>query len=308
MKNIGKAMANLSLIKHLGWNDSSTVLRQLQNEGITAQEYAAIGKYRWLLSNVKQAILSCGAFLTPPEEQIKRLLRINRAIWKNPEITKEAIEQIRVTDMKEFRSHSDELMAQTLVYETGDPMQTLINNLAAMEFVYGLTREAWPQDLTSYGLTGSSFGVWSRKGAKPRPKGLHWILTELGRSHGPGYQSKTARLDNLFGKANPAKTDQGFGIGQELPALIAMHPGWVQKVRRREVPGLFAPDIELNHYQDKTCMAFGVLMEEKKKNDDLDLKRLLHPPKAYPIGLRRGPSDLIEKEMGTGHIVYPGVP
>ena len=58
MKNIGKSMANLSLIKHLRRSEDDLVLRQLQAAGITAQEYAAIGTDMRLLRHVKQTIVN----------------------------------------------------------------------------------------------------------------------------------------------------------------------------------------------------------------------------------------------------------
>ena len=171
-----------------------------------------------------------------------------------------------------------------------------------MEYIYKIPREAWPQDLTSYSLATPPRGIWFRQNAKSRPVGLHWIFAELGRHHGPDFEKKTAHLDNPLGKAGK---HQGYGIGQELPALIAMHPGWVQKVSRGDTPGLFAPDIELNYYKERTCLAFG-RMKGKEGGDKTDIHRLLNPPKVYPIGLRRGPNELAGDDMGTGYIVYHG--
>lgn len=202
---------------------------QLQRRGIKPDDIAARSSDDPMFDEVAFAILKRGLF-TLPEEQVKRLLEINEQVWKDPGITKAAI---RAAGDPPECPPSDEhgLYCVTLFHETGDALTTFMRNWAACVFVHGeYNTFKWD------GLVFTPKGVKPRAGAKPRPAGLRWALAELGRLY------KGTCVRDVWHDLDAKSV---MGVGQELPAIAALHPRWATSTNGRTIPFVEAPDLEV---------------------------------------------------------------
>lgn len=222
------------------------VLRKLQENGVTVDDYVAIKDSGALLADIVATIQKHRLF-SPPEEQVKRLLEVNAALWRDPTITAEAIAALGSPPIAPA-SDDSHLYAVALLYETGDALRTFERNWAACVHVHGEER-TWKW----YSLVMTSKGAHPREKAKSRPAGLRWAVAELGRA----YQGMCVR---------DARVVQGstelMGMGQELPLIAALHPRWATSMNGETIPFVDAPDLEVapdgeGKFDYAPCLDFG---------------------------------------------------
>lgn len=223
-----------TLTSGLGNGPAQQVLRMLQEEGVGIEDYAAIGKDSALRADVVDAIFKRRLF-SSPEEQICRMLDINANVWHDPAITRETIAAFGDPPARYPSVDKSHLYCVLLSYETGCAMDTFERNCVAMVYVHGekntrienghLDRCADRVYLIPYDK------------AKPRQKGLSWVVCELGRTHfGKTY------MDGLSDIHQAGHT----GLGQELPLVAAMHPRWARVINCcSEFPCVGAPEVRL---------------------------------------------------------------
>ena len=221
--------STITLTAGLPNGPAQQTLRMLQGKGITVEDYAAIGTNEVLCADVAAMILKHRLF-TQPEEQIQHLLRINEQVWKDASITEVAIRALG--DPPECPiSDEGHLWCVTLVSETGNALATFTRNWTACVHVHGVDK-TWKWD----GLILTPQGVRPRQNAKPRPTGLRWTVSELGRA----YKSQKVK------KVRPDLDRQStMGMGQELPLIGALHPRWAVAMNGDNIPFVDAPDLEV---------------------------------------------------------------
>ncbi len=170
-------------------------------------------------------------------EQVDRLLTINEQVWKDPQISREAVYATRDPVL---RSIQECCFCITLVYETGDVHRTLQRNLDACRFIHRDSEVYWDGRIDER-TTGPSL-IHS---AHPRAPGLRWIKSELGSLYrGQSMQKARDRI------ASCAYGQQQTGIGAELPMIAAMHPEWAKAIDGNTIPWLYASDLEFESIQD----------------------------------------------------------
>jgi len=202
---------------------------ELQKRSVTVEDFAAIGTDSALADDVFAAILKHRMF-TPSAEQIRRILEINEAVWKNLAITEQAIAALG--DPPVCPSCDEQhLYCVGLFNETGDAVKTLELNWQACVHVH-TPKGTWKWD----GLVFTPQGVRQRKGAKPRPVGLRWQVCELGRRF---YRQAVVNVRPQLDQS------QIMGMGQELPFLAALHPRWAVSMNGEDKPFVDAPDLEV---------------------------------------------------------------
>jgi hypothetical protein len=221
--------ASPTLTADLRRGDETQVLLKLQQDGVTPDDYASIAANEAMRADVVAAIQKHRLF-TSPEEQVKRLLEVNAALWRDPAITAEAIAAL---GSPPIAPASDErhLYAVVLLYETGDALRTFEQNWEACVHVFGEER-TWKWD----GLLFTPKGVRPRENTKPRKPGLRWAVAELGRA----YQG--ACVSDVRPQIAKQKT---MGMGQELPLIAALHPRWATSMNGETIPFVDAPDLEV---------------------------------------------------------------
>ncbi|MEK7139072.1 MAG: hypothetical protein AAB817_00030 [Patescibacteria group bacterium] len=210
--------------------DETQVLVALQGDGVQPEDYAAIGKNNALRSDVVAAIIK-HRLLTPPEEQAKKFLELNAALWRDPAITAEVIAALGVPPTCPVSDESG-LYCVALFYDTGDAVETFRRNWEACIQSHG-------QDGTWKwgGLLFTPEGVRPRANAKPRSRGLRWQVCELGRAYQKqSVESVRPQLDR----------GQIMGMGQEGPMLAALHPKWVTSMDGGVIPYMDMPDLEVS--------------------------------------------------------------
>lgn len=221
--------ASPTLTADLRRGDETQVLLKLQQDGVTPDDYAAIAANEAMRADIVAAIQKYRLF-TPPEEQVKSLLRLNGLLWCDPAITAEAIAALGAPPTAPA-SGKNALYAVVLLYETDDAFTTFQRNWEACVAIHGEER-TWKWD----GLVMTPKRVRPRKKAKPRPAGLRWAVAELGRA----YQGIAVR---------DARVVQGstelMGMGQELPLIAALHPRWATSMNGKTIPFVSAPDLEV---------------------------------------------------------------
>ncbi|MFA5128955.1 MAG: hypothetical protein WC445_03220 [Patescibacteria group bacterium] len=221
--------ASPTLTADLRRGDETQVLLKLQQDGVTPDDYAAIAANEAMRADIVAAIQKYRLF-TPPEEQVKILLRLNGLLWCDPAITAEAIAALGAPPTAPD-SGKNVLYAVVLLYETGDALTTFQRNWEACVAIHGEER-TWKWD----GLVMTPKGVRPREKAKPRPAGLRWAVAELGRA----YQDIAVR---------DARVVQGstelMGMGQELPLIAALHPRWATSMNGKTIPFVDALDLEV---------------------------------------------------------------
>ncbi|MFZ5364131.1 MAG: hypothetical protein ACOZAG_01470 [Patescibacteria group bacterium] len=221
--------ASPTLTADLRRGDETQVLLKLQQDGVTPDDYAEIAVNEAMRAEVVAAIQKHRMF-TPPEEQVKNLLRLNGLLWCDPAITTETLAALGLPP-KCPPSDEHHLYAVVLLYETGDALQTLERNWQACVAVHGEER-TWKWD----GLVFSPKGVRPREGAKPRQPGLRWVVAELGRAY-QGMRVRDARV--------ALSAEESAGMGQELPLIAALHPRWATSMNGGTIPFVDAPDLEV---------------------------------------------------------------
>lgn len=209
-------------------SQETEVLKKLQAREVEVEDYAAIATNGALLDDVVSAIIKHRLF-TSPEEQVSRLLKINEQVWKDSTITEAAIRDLG--DPPSCPASDDSgLFCVMLFSETGDAVRTFERNWLACQYVHG--ENTWKWD----GLRLTPQGVRARANAQPRLKGIRWQVCELGR------EFKNQRVQNVRLKLDSARR---MGIGQELPAVAAMHPKWAVSMNGDTIPFVDAPDLEV---------------------------------------------------------------
>ena len=165
---------------------------------------------------------------TTSEEQIRRLLDINEAVWHDTDITEEAIRELG--DPPECPVSDEKgLYCVVLLYETGDVVKTFRRNWEACVHVRG-EDSTWNWD----GLLFTPQGVRQRQGAILRPVGLRWAVVELGRRfQGQSVEGLRPQLGEIM------------GMGQELPLVAALNPKWAVSMNGKDIPYVDAPDLEV---------------------------------------------------------------
>jgi hypothetical protein len=205
-------------------------LLALQKQGVTSDDYAAIGTNAALCADVYAAILKHRLF-TSPEDQITRLLEINEHVWKDPSVTEEAIRAIGSPPELPV-SDEHHLRCITLLYETGDVAQTFERNWLACQ--YKNEDKVLRVDYFQIRQTRIRY----RPGVRARKVGFRWAVCELGREFKG--RSVNRAFERMF-------TDQTMGIGQELPLIAALHPKWVLHMDGNKIPFVVAPDIQVTN-------------------------------------------------------------
>lgn len=222
-------MQQTSLTADLRFGDLTQALVSLKGKGVQPDDFASLGSNPAMLDEVVATILKHRLF-TPPEEQVQRLLAINDQLWKDAAITEAAIRTLG--DPPECPpSDEKHLWCVTLVSETGDALATLARNWAACVHVHTVEK-TWKLDR----LILTPQGVRRREAAKPRPVGLRWTVSELGRVYKTQKVKKTR--PDMDGKSL-------MGMGQELPLIGALHPRWATAMNGDSIPFVDAPDLEV---------------------------------------------------------------
>ncbi|MBI5221880.1 MAG: hypothetical protein HY980_00045 [Candidatus Magasanikbacteria bacterium] len=217
----------MTLTGGMAIGDLNNTLSHLQGDGVDGDDFAAIGKDGALRADIVAVILRHRLF-TSPEVQIRRLLEINEAVWKDAAITPEAIRAIGdPPDCPVSDEHG--LYCVCLFSETGDAVRTFARNWEACVHVHG-EDGTWKWD----GLRFTSECVRQRVGAIVRPIGLRWQVAELGRQF---QKQSVANVRPQLGKV--------MGIGQELPFIAVMHPKWAVSMNGDTIPFVDAPDLEM---------------------------------------------------------------
>lgn len=238
-----------TLTADLRSGDANQVLRKLQERDVQPDDYAAIAKNPALLDDIVAAILRHRLF-TPPEEQVKVLLMINEAVWKDAAITETAIRTLGDPSELDCPASDEQgLYCLTLLNETGDPCATFERNWQALYHAHNGDVGTWKWS----GLVFSPEGVKARDGARPRPVGLRWQVCELGRPF----------MNQSVKEVRP-QLDRGqlMGMGQELPAIGAMHPKWAVSMNGETIPFVDAPDLDVapsagGRFSDAPYLSFG---------------------------------------------------
>ena len=221
--------ASPTLTADLRRGDETQVLLKLQQEGVTPDDYAEIAENDPMRADVVAAIQKHRLF-SPPEEQERRLLKINGLLWCDSAITPEAIVALGgPPKCPAWDEHH--LYAVVLLYETGDALTTFQRNWEACVHIFG-EELSWKWN----GLVMTPKGVRPREGAKPRKPGLRWAVAELGRA----YQGITVRDARVAQSA-----EESAGMGQELPLIAALHPRWATSLNGKTIPFVDAPDLEI---------------------------------------------------------------
>ncbi len=239
----------------------TTLFGQLQEIGLKPEDLVVRPGDEGMLWAVASVLLRSRRF-TSPEKQAELLLALNEVVWQDAAITKEAA--VKAGDPPQCSAPNDNgLYCVTLVYDTGDALQTLERNWAACVQVHGVSR-TWKWD----GFHFTPQGVRARKGALARPKGFRWVVAELGRQFlGKRVQDTRLILDRK----------KAMGMGQELPLLAAIHRPWALCMDGQEVPFVDAPDLEVAYaggaFHYAPCLAFyrglrQVRLDAKRVADD----------------------------------------
>jgi len=205
------------------------VLRKLQTREVDVDDYCAIGTNDALLDDIVAAIFKHRLFALPAE-QIKRLLEINEALWKDPAVTESAIRELGDPPNCPV-SDENGLYCVCLFSETGNAVQTFERNWQACVHVHGQDG-TWKWD----GVLFTPKGVKQRDGAITRRPGLRWQVAELGR------QFKGKSVGNVRPQLNV------MGLGQELPFVAALHPKWAVSMNGNDIPYVDAPDLDVAPY------------------------------------------------------------
>ncbi len=172
-----------------------------------------------------------GYIFTSPQEQIRLLLQINEVVWKDLTITEAAIRELG--DPPERPATEDEaLPCITLLSDTGELIETLTRNVLACKYMHGVLHTE-----RAGGLILAGKYVRQREGAQVRRKGLRWAVCELGRKF------KDQRAIYVTPKLHRQNL---IGMGQELPAIVAMHPNWAIRMEGELIPCVSAPDLEVD--------------------------------------------------------------
>ena len=210
--------------------DLLATLRLLQSDGMTPEDFKAIAQNGKMRSDIMAAVFRHRLF-TPPEEQIKKLLEINEAVWKDKAITEAAIRGLGNPPECPISDETG-LYCVGLFYETGDAVKTFQNNWDACVHVFG-KMGTWKWG----GVIFTPKGVRQRHGAKVRSKGLRWAVLELGRK----FQRQSVE------KVRPQlDADSIMGMGQELPLVAALHPHWAKAMNGNDIPFVDAPDLDIS--------------------------------------------------------------
>lgn len=211
--------------------DETQVLLKLQGKGVSPADFTAIAQIPALLDDVVAAIIKHRLFATP-EEQIIRLLEINEQVWKDSTITEAAIRAIGDPPDCPLSDESG-LFCSTLFSETGNAVETFERNWLACRYVHGERKTC---NLGSLQFTPQR--VQLRLGAQLRARGLRWDVCELGRAFkGQKVEVVRPQLDRDRTKI--------MGMGQELPAVGAMHPRWAVLMNGNSIPFVYAPDLDV---------------------------------------------------------------
>lgn len=221
---------SLTLTADLRRGDETQVLLKLQGDGILHDDFVAIGRDDKLRADVVDAILKRRMF-RPPEEQVKQILEINEAVWKDSEVSEAAIRQLGDPPVCP-PSDEHHLFCVTLLRETDDAVVTCAQNWLAAVFVHG-----GPQTCKREELLFTAKHMRLRTGAVPRPKGFRWAVAELGRV----FQDK--KIEDV--RLELARTTR-MGMGQELPLIAALHPAWARRMNGDSIPFVDAPDLEVD--------------------------------------------------------------
>lgn len=275
--------------------------RQLKNKlkefGVTPRQLASLGKREGeeIAQMLADQLLIRDLFRSPGE-QVRNILEINSKVWKDPEITGDAIELIgpppvlpRSLLFDRDRPDSG-LYSLTLVYETGDPVETFFRNWAALchslKAVLGdeFVGQSFPSKYNSGRSCGDNFYfdtierglIELRKQALPCRKGFRWIVAELGRRDGIIYKRKDSLPEGIK------------NLGQELPMIAAAHTLWFIRTKPdhgdQQFPLIAAPDIEILDREkcERMMMCPWLYCCERYKKPPRHVLTLLTPSPCQP--------------------------
>jgi hypothetical protein len=215
-----------SLTADLRFGDLTQALRLLKSKGVVPDDIAALNSNTALLDDIAATFLKHRLFSTP-EEQIRRMLHINTNMWHNPNITRDTIQALgRPSECP--TSDENGLYCVTLLYETGNTVETLRQNWEAFVYIHG-AEGVWKSDSLMF----DNDHMRLREGAKQRPKGLRWAIVELGRAF------RDRHVESV------RSTIEVMGMGQELLLVAAMHPHWAKAMDGNEIPFIDVPDLEV---------------------------------------------------------------
>lgn len=151
-----------------------------------------------------------------------------------------------------------DLYCTCLVYEFGDPLETLLNGLRILEHELRKIRGSVSFEQSIGGIYNHdnlelSFPdkipdkVRFRPGAYERPKGFRVIVAELGRAMQFPQSISVKRGEEYFKEFFLwCEEKQIKNVGQELPYIAATYPGWITSVcgESRLYPRPLALDIQ----------------------------------------------------------------
>lgn len=232
----GRELEVLADQKYQKAMELSEMLKTLRAFGVRQDDLMVTTKDATLIEGVAEAFKKW-RFLSEPEEVIKTFLEVNERVWKDPNVTAEAIERLGPPPVVPV---SDEcgLYAPVLLRDTGNFQETLSQNLDAFRYVFGED----VSDLYDIDWTDKEVVRLSPK-ARPRSAGLRWEIVELGRGTWGSYPP---HIQDVFAQ-------QGItGIGQEIPLIAAEHKRWAKTLGAQKQPCLAAIDLEacLDRYGD----------------------------------------------------------
>lgn len=205
-----------SLTSVLTQGELTETLKALKSQGVSAKAFAAIGKDPNFALEVSFAIHRRTLF-TSPEEQIERILEINKEVWNDPAISRKAIQAIGRPPVYPNRSHEGELSCLCLLYETGDPLRTLRRNFQAFAFTFGTSLQQFKSQCFS----------------QSRPAGFHWVVVEFGRKYQKNRWNDSRTMIQAAGHVP---------IGAEGPLIASLHSQWALAMNGQAIPFLACLD------------------------------------------------------------------
>jgi len=180
------------------------------------------------VSYALKSLLDYGLFARA-EVQVDRVLEINEQVWKDPVITEQAIRELGDPPGLARGAYSS-LRCLALLCETGEPIKTFGRNWDACVYAYGQERVQKDE-----GITFKRGQLRPRSNARSRPRGLHWVICEVGRP-----------IDFNVDAGREAFMKNGWMLmGQELPMIAALHPQWVWSMNGQQVPIQMSPDLRV---------------------------------------------------------------
>lgn len=268
-----------NLVSDITFSKLGETLRVLQELGAVGEDFRRLRKDHDLALEVFRVIRDNTIFRNTKyaegyerDEQIEKFKEWNTALSLGVPETDFA------NISKEFpippACSKQQLYCTCLVYEFGDPLETLLNGLRILDHELEKIKGKLRFEQSIGGEWDQKRGLFFperipadevrfRPGARTRKKGFRFIVAELGREmqfpeeisakKGYGYFNDFFQWCDKNGVRN---------VGQELPYIAAMHPGWIMSIcgGSRLYPRPLALDIQADtiikkfHPTDCSCL------------------------------------------------------